>query len=35
MRSCPPFWITAPTKDNDTLVHPEEDWYPPCPVGGR
>ena len=21
-------------KDNDTLVHPEEDWYPPCPVGG-
>ena len=21
-------------KDNPTLVHPEEDWYPPCPVGG-
>ena len=21
-------------KDNETLVHPEEDWYPPCPVGG-
>lgn len=21
-------------KDNATLVHPEEDWYPPCPVGG-
>ena len=21
-------------KDNTTLVHPEEDWYPPCPVGG-
>lgn len=21
-------------KDNSVLVHPEEDWYPPCPVGG-
>ena len=21
-------------KDNETLVHPEADWYPPCPVGG-
>ena len=21
-------------KDNPVLVHPEEDWYPPCPVGG-
>ena len=21
-------------KDNDTLVHPEEDWFPPCEVGG-
>ena len=21
-------------KDNPTLVHPEEDWYPPCQVGG-
>ena len=21
-------------KDNPTLVHPEEDWYPPLPVGG-
>ena len=21
-------------KDNPILVHPEEDWYPPCPVGG-
>ncbi len=21
-------------KDNPSLVHPEEDWYPPCPVGG-
>jgi len=20
--------------DNEILVHPEEDWYPPCPVGG-
>ena len=20
--------------DNETLVHPEEDWFPPCPVGG-
>lgn len=20
--------------DNSTLVHPEEDWFPPCPVGG-
>ena len=20
--------------DNPVLVHPEEDWYPPCPVGG-
>ena len=20
--------------DNLVLVHPEEDWYPPCPVGG-
>ena len=21
-------------KDNPTLVHPEDDWFPPCPVGG-
>ena len=21
-------------KDNPVLVHPEEDWYPPCPAGG-
>lgn len=21
-------------KDNHVLVHPEEDWYPPCEVGG-
>ena len=21
-------------KDNNILVHPEEDWYPPCQVGG-
>ena len=21
-------------KDNPVLVHPEEDWYSPCPVGG-
>ncbi len=21
-------------KDNPILVHPEEDWFPPCPVGG-
>lgn len=21
-------------KDNGTLVHPEEDWFPPCEVGG-
>ena len=21
-------------KDNPVLVHPEEDWYPPCQVGG-
>ena len=21
-------------KDNPVLVHPEDDWYPPCPVGG-
>ncbi len=21
-------------KDNPVLVHPEQDWYPPCPVGG-
>ena len=21
-------------KDNPTLVHPEEDWFPPCEVGG-
>ena len=21
-------------KDNPTLVHPEEDWFPPCQVGG-
>ena len=21
-------------KDNSILVHPEEDWYPPCQVGG-
>ncbi len=21
-------------KDNGTLVHPEEDWFPPCQVGG-
>ena len=21
-------------KDNPVLVHPEEDWYPSCPVGG-
>ena len=21
-------------KDGETLVHPEEDWFPPCPVGG-
>jgi len=21
-------------KDNEVLVHPEEDWFPPCPVGG-
>ena len=20
--------------DNPVLVHPEEDWFPPCPVGG-
>ena len=20
--------------DNPVLVHPEQDWYPPCPVGG-
>ena len=22
-------------KDNPTLVHPEEDWFPPCEVGGN
>lgn len=22
------------SKDNANLVHPEEDWFPPCPVGG-
>ena len=22
------------SKDNPLLVHPEEDWYPPCQVGG-
>lgn len=22
------------SKDNETLVHPEEDWFPPCQVGG-
>ncbi len=22
------------SKDGPILVHPEEDWYPPCPVGG-
>jgi CO/xanthine dehydrogenase Mo-binding subunit len=22
------------SKDNPILVHPEEDWFPPCPVGG-
>lgn len=22
-------------KDGGTLVHPEEDWFPPCPVGGN
>ena len=22
-------------KDNDTLVHPEDDWEPPCEVGGN
>lgn len=21
-------------KDNPILVHPEQDWFPPCPVGG-
>jgi CO/xanthine dehydrogenase Mo-binding subunit len=21
-------------KDNEVLVHPEDDWYPPCQVGG-
>ncbi|MBR3873796.1 MAG: molybdopterin-dependent oxidoreductase [Clostridia bacterium] len=21
-------------KDHPVIVHPEEDWYPPCPVGG-
>jgi CO/xanthine dehydrogenase Mo-binding subunit len=21
-------------KDNETLVHPEDDWFPPCQVGG-
>ena len=21
-------------KDSPVLVHPEEDWYPPCPMGG-
>jgi CO/xanthine dehydrogenase Mo-binding subunit len=21
-------------KDSSILVHPEDDWYPPCPVGG-
>ena len=21
-------------KDNPILVHPEDDWFPPCPVGG-
>src|SRR5699024_9544595 len=21
-------------KDNPVLVHPEEDWFPPCQVGG-
>ncbi len=21
-------------KDNPVVVHPEEDWFPPCPVGG-
>ena len=21
-------------RDNPVLVHPEEDWFPPCPVGG-
>lgn len=21
-------------KDNDIIVHPEEDWFPPCEVGG-
>ncbi len=21
-------------KDNPIVVHPEEDWFPPCPVGG-
>ena len=21
-------------KDNETLVHPEKDWFPPCEVGG-
>lgn len=24
----------ATAKDNETLVHPEEDWHPTCPVGG-
>lgn len=23
------------SKDNSVLVHPEEDWYPPCEVGGN
>ena len=22
------------SKDSDTLIHPEEDWFPPCKVGG-
>ncbi len=22
------------SKDNPILVHPEDDWFPPCPVGG-
>ena len=28
--------ITDPHEalDNPVLVHPEEDWFPPCPVGG-
>ena len=33
-RVLPPVLDFRAALDNPVLVHPEEDWFPPCPVGG-